>query len=81
MEVTSGARWSTTVGQREWLVGLNENDGAQLFPEWKSWSWGTRMQNLQKRADILVVKYMLENDAITLDYAKQRIKEIQHDGD
>lgn len=76
MNVSSGASWSTTTGMRQWEIGLNDNDGEALFKNWNELGWNEKMKLLQKRADILVIKYMLEQNAITEEFAQQRIKEI-----
>ena len=78
MEVSSGASWSTTVGMRQWSISLNENDGAQLFKGWADADWPSQLKMLQKRADLLVVKYMMEQGAISEEFAKQRAEEIAH---
>jgi hypothetical protein len=76
MEVTSGASWSSPSGMRQWAIALNESDGEQLSPEWSSLSWPERRVFLQKRADILVLKYMHDNRAISDEFFSQRMNEI-----
>ena len=76
MEVMSGSSWSTTTGMRQYSIALNDSDGEALNSKWSELTWNDKLKFLQRRADILVIKYMVENNAMTKEYAAQRISEI-----
>jgi len=77
MQVSSGASWSTTTGMRQWSVTLDESDGAQLIEGFAELSWKDRLRRLQQSADILAVKYMFDEGAISQAFFEQRVREIK----
>lgn len=81
MQVSCGSEWSTYGGnKRSYAVSLDIDDLKELKGE-EEVDRLTRkemLKELNKAADLLVIGYMLQEDAITKDFAEQRIREIKN---
>ena len=57
-------------------VELTDEDGREIKPDWDMLSLNTRVMELQKHADKLVVIWMARNELISKEYGKQRLTEL-----
>lgn len=78
MNVTSGSEWLLPSGNKRYIeIGLNDDDGMILVPGWEDLSWNERMDNLQKRADAEVLKYIFRDGGINEEFYRQRLEVIR----
>lgn len=79
MMVTCGSEWQTSVGgRRNYSISLDLDDLREIKGEdVDRLTRQEALRELNKAADLLVIGYMLKENAITKDFAEQRIREIQ----
>jgi hypothetical protein len=78
--VQNGAEWTTEHGnKRMHTETLDDNDGRRLKgPEvWDAMSWADRHEFLDKTADLLVLKYLYQNEAISKSVFETRVNEVK----
>ena len=57
-------------------VELTDDDGAEIREDWGDLPLNARVSLLQKHADKLVVMWLARNELISMEFAKQRLKEL-----
>lgn len=80
MIVTNGAEWTTEQGnKRMHTESLDDNDGRRLKgPDiWDAMTWESRHEFLDKTADLLVLKYLYQNEAISESVFSTRVNAVK----
>jgi hypothetical protein len=77
--VTNGAEWTTEHGnKRMHTESLDDEDGRRLKGEaWDAMSWEQQHEFLDKTADLLVLKYLYQNEAISKDVFDTRVSQVK----
>lgn len=77
MIVTCGSEWSTfSQGKRNFSVGLDAADGEGLLPYFTQLTKGQQREALGVLADLMVLKYMLDEEAIDKSFYDSRTAAI-----
>ena len=73
MKVITGTKFN---GGRDISVELEDSDGMKTFNDWEDLTVDKRFKKLSAYADLMVLQYLLQNEAISREVFDERFGEV-----
>ena len=73
MKVITGTKFN---GGRDISVELEDSDAERIFVDWENLTIDKRFKKLSAYADLMVLQYLLQNEAITREVFDERFGEV-----